>query len=85
MVIDFAIYCQHLTAIRLKQWLLTRLWIYDAQSLVSKDSRAFAADTAPVWTAMTNLLTHSQSLLSKLLSLLFDVKDRYYSTHGCKV
>ena len=25
MVIDFAIYCQHLTAIRRKQWLLTRL------------------------------------------------------------
>ena len=85
MVIDFAIYSQHLTAIRRKQWLLTRLWIYDAQSFMSKYGRAFATDTAPVWTAMTNLLTHSQSLLSKLLGLLFDVKDRYYSTHGCKV
>ena len=47
-----------------------------------EDGGAANIDSAPVWSAVTNLLAHAKSLLPKLGGLLSNAKDTCYSTHN---
>ena len=81
MVVDLTVHRQDLLVVGREQRLSTALGVYDAQTFVGKDCRSATIDTTPVGPAMTQFLTHAQRLLSQFGRLLFDVEDRYDSTH----
>ena len=59
MVVDFAVDGQYLTAVGRVQGLSSAFGVDDAQSFVSEYGRATTIYTTPVWSAVTDLLTHS--------------------------
>ena len=81
VIINLSVDGQHLFAVGAVERLLAALRVHDAQSLMAQDGMRAAVYTAPVWSAMTDFLTHAQSLLAQLAALFFYIKDTYYSTH----
>lgn len=81
MVVYLAVDGKHLLAVGREQWLSARFGVDYRQAFVSQNGRTSAVYTAPVWTAMTNLTAHAQSLLAQLGSLFPKVENRYNSTH----
>ena len=73
MIINLTIHGQHLFPVRREQRLSTTLRVNDTQSLVGENGAAATIDTTPVWSAMADLLTHLQCLLTELMRLLLDV------------
>ena len=82
MIINLTVYGKHLFLIGCKQRLATTFWVNNAQTLMCQDSRTTTVDSAPVWSTMANLLTHTKCLLSQFRSLLLNIEDRYDSTHN---
>ena len=85
MVVDLTVHGKYLLPIWREKGLATRFWVYDTQTLVSENGAAATVDTTPVWSAVTDLLTHFQCFLTKSLCLLFYVQYCYYSTHNLSV
>ena len=81
MVVDLAVDGQHLTAVGREEGLAARLGIDDAQALVGQDGGGAAIDAAPVRPAVTDFLTHTQSLLTQRLRRLLNVQQSYDATH----
>ena len=81
MVVNFAVHGQHLTAVGREEGLAARLGIDDAQALVGQDGGGAAIDAAPVRPAVTDFLTHTQSLLTQRLRRLLNVQQSYDATH----
>ena len=82
MIVNLAIDSQHMLGNGREQRLSARLWVNYAQTLMRQNSRTADIDAAPVRTAVTDFLTHTQSFLSELRRILLDVKDRNNSTHN---
>ena len=82
MIINLTVYSKHLFLIWCKQRLATTFRVNNAQTLMCQDCRTTTVDSAPVWSAMANLLTHTKRLLSQFRSLLLNIEDRYDSTHN---
>ena len=82
MVVYLTVDGQDLFAVWREQWLTAALWVDNTQSLVSEDGCTTTIDTTPVWSAMADLLTQTQCLLSQFLRLLLYMKDCYNSTHN---
>ena len=81
MVVDLAVDGQHLTAVGRKEGLSAGLRIDDAQALVGQDGGGAAIDAAPVRSAVTYFLTHTQSLLTQGLRRLLHIQQCNDSTH----
>ena len=82
MVVDLAIDGEHLLLVRREKGLAAALGINDGQTLMTKNGRGACIDTAPVGTAVTNLLTHAERFLTKLRCLLLNIEYSYNSTHN---
>ena len=59
VIIDLTVYGKHLFLVGCEQRLATTLWVNDAQTLVCEDGRTSTIDSAPVWSAVADLLTHT--------------------------
>ena len=81
MIVYLAVYGQYLLTVGREERLAPRLRIYDRQPLMGQDGRPASIDAAPVGTTVTNLLTHTQGLLTPFGRLLAKIENTYNSTH----
>ena len=85
MIVYLTVYGKHKLTVWREERLLTRLRIDDAESLMCKDRRTSNVDSAPVWSAMTDLLRHLQCFLTEFRRLFLNVQNTCYSTHNILV
>ena len=82
MVVYLTIDSQDLFAVGRIERLSPTLRIDNAQSFVSQYGTTATIYTTPVWSAMPDLLAHTQCFLTLLWRLLCHIQDSYYSTHN---
>lgn len=82
MVIYLTVDSQDLLLVGREEGLSAALRVDDGQTLMAKDGSGACIDTAPVGTAVTNLLTHTERFLTQLGRLLLDIEYSYNSTHN---
>ena len=82
MVVYFTINTENMLAVGRDERLTATQWVDDAETLVTQDGSLACIDSAPVGSAMAQLLRHLERLGAQFLGLFLDVEDCYDSAHS---